>query len=237
MTHDSVGWSFGQVSPQQEWLTYAPHGVDWGDLTGSGGFKMASFMGTFCHPSHRAPWFSSMWFLSPHDLPIFNNLDWASSERKQEISFWKFIRRYSGLLRSDLRSNITSAIFWLLKEVPVSSRCKRRGNGHHLLMRKVAYTIWKGVEDERGFYSHLQGHLPQSPLVVTTVISLPHAKYIPFSSPNQVPWQYSLETPRCGHWNQVQMHRKLLRSSSESYKVQRKRTSYLHSETPCTTVE
>ena len=60
MTRDSVGWSFGQVSSQQEWLIYVPHGVGWGDLTRSGGFKMASFMGTFCRPSHRAPWFSSM---------------------------------------------------------------------------------------------------------------------------------------------------------------------------------
>ena len=84
-------------------------------------------------------------------------------------------------------------------------------------MGTVAHTAWKGVEDDRGFYSHLQGHLPQSaPPVVTTLTSLPLAKYIPFSSPNQVSWQYSLETPRCSLWNQVQMHRKLLRSSSES---------------------
>ena len=76
------------------------------------------------------------------------------------------------------------------------------------------------------------------PPVVTTITSLSRAKHIVFSSLNQVPWQHSLETARCSHRNQVQMHRTLLRRSSwESCQVKGKRTSYLHSDTSCTTAE
>lgn len=72
MAHDSVGWQFWQVSPQQEWLISAPHGAGWFALTGAGDSKMASFTGhcAICHIGHLGslPCDFSLHVVSQHSI-------------------------------------------------------------------------------------------------------------------------------------------------------------------------
>lgn len=49
-----MGWQFGKVSIQQEWLIFASHGVGWGSLTGAGGAKWPHpwDLDAHCHIGH-----------------------------------------------------------------------------------------------------------------------------------------------------------------------------------------